>query len=139
LIKLLQLPSFTLKLTCNSLLLNLPATQTNRLQLVLNSAARAVTKTPQLHYIIHITPILKSLHWREINVKIKYKVLSLTYKSLKTGQPSYHRSLIWRFGHKLYRACCLVGQCVPMACSGRSWVPGGAILYRWSYGTRRWG
>ena len=27
---------------CNSLLLNLPATQTNRLQLVLNSAARAV-------------------------------------------------------------------------------------------------
>jgi len=29
----------------NSLLLNLPATQTNLLQLVLNSAARAVTKT----------------------------------------------------------------------------------------------
>jgi len=42
---------------CNSLLLNLPATQTNRLQLVLNSAARAVTKTPKFH---HITPILKS-------------------------------------------------------------------------------
>jgi len=34
---------------CNSLLLNLPATQTNRLQLVLNSAARAVTKTPKFH------------------------------------------------------------------------------------------
>ena len=32
----------------------------NRLQLVLNSAARAVTKTPKFH---HITPILKSLHW----------------------------------------------------------------------------
>jgi len=31
---------------CNSHQLNLPATQTNRLQLVLNSAARAVTKTP---------------------------------------------------------------------------------------------
>jgi len=29
---------------CNSLLLNLPTTQTNRLRLVLNSAARAVTK-----------------------------------------------------------------------------------------------
>jgi len=40
---------------CNSLigLLNLyvPATQTNRLQLVLNSAARAVTKTPKFHQI----------------------------------------------------------------------------------------
>jgi len=44
---------------CNSLLLNLPATQTSRLQLVLNSAARAVTKTSKFH---HITPILKSLH-----------------------------------------------------------------------------
>jgi len=34
---------------CNYILLKLPATQTNRLQLVLNSAARAVTKTP--HFI----------------------------------------------------------------------------------------
>ena len=43
----------------NSLLLNLPFTQTNRLQLVLNSAARAVTKTPKFH---HITLVLKFLH-----------------------------------------------------------------------------
>jgi len=65
---------------CNSLLLNLPATQTNRLQLVLNYAARAVTKTPKFH---HITPILKSLHWLKINERIKHKVLSHTYKSRK--------------------------------------------------------
>jgi len=71
---------------CNSILLNLLATQTNRFQLVLNPAARAVTKTPKFH---HITPILKSLHWLKINERIKYKILSLTYKSLKTGQPSY--------------------------------------------------
>jgi len=70
---------------CNSLLLNLPATQTNHLQLFLNSAARAVTKTPKFH---HITPILKSLHWLKINERMKYKVLSLTYKSLKIGQTS---------------------------------------------------
>jgi hypothetical protein len=44
---------------CNSLLLNLPAIQINRLQLVLNFTAHAVTRTPKLH---HITPILKSLH-----------------------------------------------------------------------------
>jgi len=42
-----------------------PATQTNRRQLVLNFAARAV-----------ITPILKFLHWLKINERIKYKVLS---------------------------------------------------------------
>jgi len=45
---------------CNSLLLNLPGTQTNSLQLVLNSAARAVTKTPKFY---HFTPILKYFHW----------------------------------------------------------------------------
>ena len=44
---------------CNSLFLNLPANQLDRLQLVLNSAARAVTRTPRFH---HITPILKTLH-----------------------------------------------------------------------------
>jgi len=49
---------------CNSLLLNLPATQTNHLQLVLTSSVRAVTKTPKFH---HITPILKSFHWQFAN------------------------------------------------------------------------
>jgi Reverse transcriptase (RNA-dependent DNA polymerase) len=38
---------------CNSLFLNLPANQLDRLQLVLDSAARAVTNTPKSH---HITP-----------------------------------------------------------------------------------
>ena len=90
---------------CNSLLLNLPATQTNRLQLVLNSAARAVTKTPKFH---HITPILKSLHWLKINERIKYKVLSLTYKSLKTGQPSYLRSLLSFPSHRSTRSSSLI-------------------------------
>jgi len=74
-----------------SFLLNLPATQTNRLRLVLNSAARAVIKSPKFH---HINPILKPLHWLKINKRMKYKVLSLTYKFLKTGQHSYIRSLL---------------------------------------------
>jgi len=64
---------------CNSLLLNLPATQTNRRQLVLNSAACTVTKTPKFH---RITPILKSLHWLKINERMKYKVLSLSHINL---------------------------------------------------------
>lgn len=76
---------------CNSLLLNLPATQTNRLQLVLNATARAVTKTPKFH---HITPILKSLHWLKFNQRIQYKILSLTYNTLHSGHPSYLHSLL---------------------------------------------
>ena len=47
---------------CNSLYLNISNQQLNRLQLILNSAARAVTKTPKFH---HITPHLKSLHWAQ--------------------------------------------------------------------------
>jgi len=81
LIKILPTPllllSFIPKIDyCNFLLLNLPATQTNRLQLVLNSAARFVTQTPNFH---HITPSLKSLHWLKINERITYKVLSLSH------------------------------------------------------------
>jgi len=52
----------------NSLQLNMPATKTNRLQLALNSAARADTKTFKLH---HINSIIKSLHWLKINERIK--------------------------------------------------------------------
>ena len=90
---------------CNSLLLNLPATQINRLQLVLNSAARAVTRTPKFH---HITPILKSLHWLTINQRIQYKILSLTHKSLKTGHPSYLRSLLSLTPHRSTRSSSLI-------------------------------
>ena len=70
---------------CNSLFLNLNTQQLNRLQLILNSAARAVTKTPKFH---HITPQLKSIHWLKITQRIQYKIISLTYKSLQFNQPS---------------------------------------------------
>src|SRR6218665_2494098 len=42
---------------CNSLFLSLDSTQIHRLQLIQNSLARAVTRTPRHH---HITPVLKS-------------------------------------------------------------------------------
>ena len=58
-----------LNLTTVTLFLNLPANQLDRLQLVLNSAARAVTRTPRFH---HITPILKSLHWLKISQRMAY-------------------------------------------------------------------
>ena len=42
----------------------------------------------------HITPVLKSLHWLKINERIKYKLLSLTYKVLTSSQPQYLHNLI---------------------------------------------
>jgi hypothetical protein len=61
---------------CNSLFLNLPRSQLDRLQLILNTAARAVSKSSRF---THISPVLKSLHWLKIDQRIQYKVLSLTY------------------------------------------------------------
>ena len=76
---------------CNSLFLNLPAHQLNRLQLILNSAARAVTKSRRFD---HISPVLRSLHWLKIEERIHYKILSLTYKTLNADHPFYLRNLL---------------------------------------------
>ena len=69
---------------CNSLFLNLPRSQLDHLQCILNSAARAVSKTPKF---THISPVLKSLHWLKIDQRIHYKVLSLTYKNSNSTNP----------------------------------------------------
>jgi len=45
------------------------------LQYTQNSLARAVVIAPKFS---HTTPILKSLHWLEVNERIEYKILSLT-------------------------------------------------------------
>jgi len=44
----------------------------------------------------------------EINERIKYKVLSLTYKSLKTGQHSYLRSLLSFPSYRCTRSSSLI-------------------------------
>ena len=76
---------------CNSLFLNLPKYELDRLQLILNATARAVSKSPKF---CHISPILKSLHWLKIDERISYKIISLTYKCLQYHQPSYLYKLI---------------------------------------------
>jgi len=68
---------------CNSLFLNLPQSQLGHLQLILNSSARAVSKTPKF---AHIYPVLKSFHWLIIEQRIQYKVASIV---LQSEQPSY--------------------------------------------------
>jgi len=46
---------------CNSLFLNLPQSQLGRLKHILNSSARAVSKTPKFAHA-SLSPVLKSLH-----------------------------------------------------------------------------
>ena len=76
---------------CNSLLLNLPKCEINRLQFVQNSLARAVFRCSKY---AHVTPLLKSLHWLKVNERIIYKTVSLTYKSLVAPEQSYMSHLI---------------------------------------------
>jgi len=71
---------------CNSLLHNLPATQTNCLQLVLNCA---LPKLLNSSYNSHFWIYLLVKNKREIT---KFS-LSLTYKALQTEHPFYLRSL----------------------------------------------
>jgi hypothetical protein len=77
-------------LYCNSLFLNLPAHQLDRLQLVVNFAAGAVTNTPKFH---HKTPVLKFLHCLKISERIHYKILFITYICLLSDEPAYLQNL----------------------------------------------
>ena len=95
---------------CNSLLLNLSSSHLKRLQLIQNSAARAVTNTSKFS---SITPVLKSLHWLKIDQRIQFKTLSLTYKTLLTNQPSYLRSLLTLQNNSNTRSSSLVSLVRP--------------------------
>ena len=76
---------------CNSLFVNLPKFELNRLQSILNTAARAITHTSKFS---KITPVLKSLHWLKITERIHYKIISLTYSVLQSNKPSYLHNLL---------------------------------------------
>jgi hypothetical protein len=71
---------------CNSALINLPATQTRRLQSVQNAAARLVFNMRRTD---HVTDALICLHWLRVAERIKFKVAVLAYKSIHKQSPSY--------------------------------------------------
>ena len=54
----------------NSLLVGLPHSQINKLQLVQNATARVKTKTSRRQ---HIPPVLAELHWLPIGRRIQFK------------------------------------------------------------------
>ena len=71
----------------NGLLLGLPKTHLQKLQVAQNSAARLLTNTKKR---THITPVLAQLHWLPIECRIKYKTLSLIHKGLHSEYaPTY--------------------------------------------------
>ena len=71
---------------CNSLLHNIPLSQTGRLQRVQNNAARLITRTSKHN---HITPVLTELHWLPVESRIAFKMLVMTSKCMNGLAPSY--------------------------------------------------
>jgi len=76
---------------CNSLYYGLSKIQSNRLQHIQNSLARAVVAAPRSY---DANQILKSLHWLKVTDRIEYKVISVTYKLLQSSALHYLRDLI---------------------------------------------
>ena len=71
---------------CNGLLYGLPKVLTNKLQSVLNTAARLVTLKRKYD---SITPDMQKLHWLPIESRIKYKIILQVFKSLNGMAPKY--------------------------------------------------
>ncbi|KAI0209869.1 hypothetical protein LSAT2_005463 [Lamellibrachia satsuma] len=65
---------------CNSLLHNIPLSQTARLQCVQNNAARLITCTSKHD---HITPVLKELLWLPVESRIAFKMLMVAGADLR--------------------------------------------------------
>ena len=78
---------------CDALLYGSPNRLIDRLQYVLNCAARLVTRTRSLE---HTTPVLRRLHWLPVRQRTAYKILLLTYKfkTLNGMAPKYIAGLL---------------------------------------------
>jgi hypothetical protein len=76
---------------CNSLLYGIPPKQLDKLQRVMNTAARLVKRIRKYD---HISQVLKELHWLPIPQRIVFKILVLTFKALHGSGPLYISDLL---------------------------------------------
>ena len=75
----------------NSLLFGLPKNLVNKLQHLMNAAARVIARV-DIHD--HISPVLKELHWLPVEQRIIFKINLITFKCLNDLAPSYLKELI---------------------------------------------
>ena len=76
---------------CNSLLYGISQYQIDRLQRVLNAAARITCYVPRY---AHITPTLMHLHWLPIRFRVHFKIDLLVFRALKGFAPPYFTELL---------------------------------------------
>ena len=73
----------------NALYIGLPECDMRKLQRVQNMAAKLVLNSADSSH-----SCLKNLHWLPIHLRIKHKVLTLLFKSLRGESPQYLRDLV---------------------------------------------
>ena len=76
---------------CNSLLYNIASKGILKFQCVLNCLARVVTRSPRFS---HSVPLLKSLHWLPVQSRIIFKLCTIAYQTLSSGEPWYLFSML---------------------------------------------
>ena len=69
----------------------IPQYQLQRLQRVLNAAARVTCLIPRC---AHITPVLMHLHWLPVKFRVDFKIALLVYKALHGMAPGYIMELL---------------------------------------------
>ena len=77
----------------NALLAMAPQSLIYKLQRVQNASARLISGTKKHE---HITPVLSSLHWLPVHLRVLFKVLLVTFKALYAGGPRYLCDLLIR-------------------------------------------
>jgi hypothetical protein len=72
---------------CNAILYDIAACNMNRLQVVMNAAARLVTGTGRYE---HITPVIRDvLHWLPVKQRIDFKIAVLAFNCIRGTGPAY--------------------------------------------------
>ena len=72
---------------CNSLLAGAPRYQLDRLQSVLNTAARLLVGAKKHDHIRHV--LRDRLHWLPVQQRVQFKLCLLTFKALHGLAPTY--------------------------------------------------
>eukprot|EP00745_Piridium_sociabile_P020377 TRINITY_DN313_c0_g1_i4.p1 TRINITY_DN313_c0_g1~~TRINITY_DN313_c0_g1_i4.p1 ORF type:complete len:508 (-),score=73.27 TRINITY_DN313_c0_g1_i4:117-1640(-) len=76
---------------CNSLLAGIPKKDIDRVQKVMNCAARLIFRAPKRE---HITPLLAELHWLPISFRVEYKIATICYNIISGSAPPYLQELL---------------------------------------------
>jgi hypothetical protein len=75
----------------NSVLVGTSASNIHKLQSIQNTLSRVAL--PHNSYL-PARSLLSQLHWLPVNLRIEFKLATITYKTLSTNQPAYLRSLL---------------------------------------------